>query len=102
MPATPLLTYERCESSESVVRATAAVVGAHADRTERDHALRQTVLHAVRPLNDVTSHVWCGTVDGDDRQSRQGLMDLTDVPPPRDVTVLTCGPLPFMRHVRAG
>ena len=34
MPATPLLTYERCESSESVVRATAAVVVAHADRTD--------------------------------------------------------------------
>jgi len=34
VPATPLLTYERCESSESVLRATAAVLGAHADRTD--------------------------------------------------------------------
>jgi nitric oxide dioxygenase len=29
-------------------------------------------------------------------------MDLSDVPLPDDVQVFTCGPLPFMRHVRAG
>ena len=78
------------------------VVVAHADRTEHDHALRQNVLHAGRQLDDFTSHVWYETVDGDDHQSRQGLMDLTDVPLPEDVAVFTCGPLPFMRHVRAG
>ena len=29
-------------------------------------------------------------------------MDLSEVPLPDDVQVFTCGPLPFMRHVRAG
>lgn len=28
-------------------------------------------------------------------------MDLSDVPLPDDVQVFTCGPLPFMRHVRS-
>ena len=78
------------------------VVVAHADRTQHDHALRQTVLHAGRQLDDFTSHVWYETVDADDHQSRPGLMDLADVPLPDDVAVFTCGPLPFMRHVRAG
>ena len=78
------------------------VIVAHADRTHHDHALRQTVLHAGRQLDDFTSHVWYETVDGDDHQSQQGLMDLSDVPLPDDVAVFTCGPLPFMRHVRAG
>jgi len=77
------------------------VIVAHADRTQHDHALRQTVLHAGRQLDDFTSHVWYETVDGDDHQSQQGLMDLSDVPLPDDVAVFTCGPLPFMRHVRA-
>ena len=77
------------------------VIVAHADRTQHDHALRQTVLHAGRQLDDFTSHVWYETVDDDDHQSQQGLMDLSDVPLPDDVAVFTCGPLPFMRHVRA-
>ena len=78
------------------------VIVAHADRTEHDHALRQTVLHAGRQLDDFESYVWYETVDVDDHQSRQGLMDLSDVPLPDDIQVFTCGPLPFMRHVRAG
>ena len=77
------------------------VIVAHADRTQHDHALRQTVLHAGRQLDDFTSHVWYDTVDGDDHQSQQGLMDLSEMSLPDDVAVFTCGPLPFMRHVRA-
>lgn len=77
------------------------VIVAHADRTQHDHALRQTVLHAGRQLDDFTSHVWYETVDGDDHQSQQGLMDLSEMSLPDDVAVFTCGPLPFMRHVRA-
>ena len=77
------------------------VIVAHADRTQHDHALRQTVLHAGRQLDDFTSHVWYETVDDDDHQSHQGLMDLSEMSLPDDVAVFTCGPLPFMRHVRA-
>ena len=35
------------------------------------------------------------------RALAQGYMDLTEVPLPDDVQVFTCGPLPFMRHVRS-
>ena len=41
------------------------------------------------------------TVDEGDTHSRQGFMDLTDIPLPNDIQVFTCGPLPFMRLVRS-
>jgi nitric oxide dioxygenase len=28
-------------------------------------------------------------------------MDLSEIPLPADVQVFTCGPLPFMRHIRS-
>ena len=77
------------------------VIIAHADRTAQDHALRETVLHAGRQIDDFTAYTWYETVNADDNRSRQGLMDLSQVPLPDDVQVFTCGPLPFMRHVRS-
>jgi nitric oxide dioxygenase len=77
------------------------VVVAHADRTASDHALRETVLHVGRELDDFTSYTWYEEVDAADRGARSGWMDLAEVPLPDDVQVFTCGPLPFMRHVRA-
>jgi nitric oxide dioxygenase len=77
------------------------VIAAHADQTARDHALRNTVLFAGRQIDEFTSYTWYESVDPDDHESRQGLMDLSDVPLPPDVQVFTCGPLPFMRHVRS-
>jgi nitric oxide dioxygenase len=77
------------------------VIVAHADRTARDHALRETVLHVGRQIDDFTAHTWYETVAEDDHRSRQGLMDLSEVPLPDGVQVFTCGPLPFMRHVRS-
>jgi nitric oxide dioxygenase len=77
------------------------VIVAHADRTAQDHALRETVLHVGRQLDDFTAYSWYETVEPDNNRSRQGFMDLTDVPLPDDVQVFTCGPLPFMRHVRS-
>ncbi len=76
------------------------VIVAHADRTAQDHALRETVLHIGRQLDNFTVHTWYETVDPADRRSHTGLMDLTAVPLPDDIQVFTCGPLPFMRHVR--
>jgi nitric oxide dioxygenase len=76
------------------------VIVGHADRTAADHALRDTVLHVGRQIDDFTVHTWYETVDPEDHRSRQGYMDLSDVPLPDDVQVFTCGPLPFMRHVR--
>jgi nitric oxide dioxygenase len=77
------------------------VIIAHADRTAQDHALRDTVLHVGRQLDDFTAYTWYETVNPDDHRSRQGLMDLADIPLPADIQVFTCGPLPFMRHIRS-
>ena len=76
------------------------VIVAHADRTSKDHALRETVLHAGRQIDDFTSYTWYESVDSNDHRSRTGLMDLTDVALPEGVHVFTCGPLRFMRRVR--
>jgi nitric oxide dioxygenase len=77
------------------------VIVAHADRTAQDHALRDTVLHVGRLIDDFTAYTWYETVDAADHRSKQGLMDLSEVPLPDDLQVFTCGPLPFMRHVRS-
>ena len=77
------------------------VIVAHADRTAQDHALRDTVQHVGRQLDDFTAYTWYETVDPGDTRSRLGLMDLSEIPLPDDVQVFTCGPLPFMRHVRS-
>ena len=76
------------------------VIVAHADRAAKDHALRETVLHVGRQIDDFTAYTWYETVEAGDTRARQGYMDLTEVPLPDDVQVFTCGPLPFMRHVR--
>jgi nitric oxide dioxygenase len=77
------------------------VIVAHADRTSQDHALRETVLHVGRQLDDFTVYSWYETVDPDNTRSKQGYMDLSEIPLPEDVQVFTCGPLPFMRHVHS-
>jgi hypothetical protein len=77
------------------------VIVAHADRTAQDHALREIVLHVGRQLDDFRAYSWYETVDPNDPRSRQGFMDLSEIPLPGDVQVFTCGPLPFMRHIRS-
>jgi nitric oxide dioxygenase len=77
------------------------VIVAHADRTAQDHALRETVQHLGRQLDDFTAYTWYEKVDPGDTRSYSGYMDLSLIPLPGDVQVFTCGPLPFMRHVRA-
>lgn len=77
------------------------VIVAHADRAAQDHALRNTVLHVGRQIDDFTAYTWYEDVDPHDHLSRQGLMDLSVVALPADVQVFTCGPLPFMRQARS-
>ena len=74
------------------------VIVAHADRRAQDHALRETVLHVGRQIDDFTAYTWYESVDPADHRSNQGLMDLSEVPLPEDVQVFTCGPL----HVADG
>jgi nitric oxide dioxygenase len=77
------------------------VIVAHADRTAGDHALRDTVLHVGRQLDNFTSHTWYEVVDPSDTQSSAGYMDLSGLELEQDLQVFTCGPLPFMRLVRS-
>ena len=77
------------------------VIVAHADRTAQDHALRETVAHVGRQLDNFSVHTWYETVAPNDQRSSSGLMDLSKLELPEDVQVFTCGPLPFMRHVRS-
>lgn len=77
------------------------LIVAHADRTAQDHALRDTVLHVARHIDNFTAYTWYETVDPGDDRSQQGLMDLSQIPLPDEIQVFTCGPLPFMRHVRS-
>ena len=88
---------------EHIVRTQPArrVIVAHADRTRDDHALRETVRHIGQQLDDFTTYNWYEDVDPRDTKSMQGLMEIDRIPLPPDVQVFTCGPLPFMRHVRA-
>ena len=53
------------------------VIVAHADRTAQDHALRDTVLHVARHIDNFTAYTWYETVDPADQRSRQGFMDLS-------------------------
>jgi len=76
------------------------VIEAHADRTAQDHALRQTVQRMGHQLDNFSSYTWYEHVDPDDSSSREGHMDLSDIPLPDNVHVFTCGPLGFMRHIR--
>jgi len=77
------------------------VIVAHADRTAQDHALRDTVLHVGRQIDDFAAYTWYETVDAADNRSKQGLMDLSEITLDDEIQVFTCGPLPFMRHVRS-
>jgi len=77
------------------------VIIAHADRTAGDHALRDTVLHVARHIDNFSAFTWYEKVDADDEASSQGYMDLSGLDLPPDLQVFTCGPLPFMRHVRS-
>ena len=75
----------------------------HADRTARDHALRETVMHVGRQIDNFTANTWYEKLDPGEANAREGLMDLSEIPLPPDIQVFPCGPLPFMRpRVAAG
>jgi len=77
----------------------------HAAADEESFALRQQVVDDVRLLPNGAVHVWferteqCSLpVDG----VHAGMMDLAEVDLPDDALWYLCGPLPFMKDVRAG
>ncbi|MCX2730510.1 hypothetical protein OOZ19_09675 [Saccharopolyspora sp. NFXS83] len=74
----------------------------HADRSERTHARRAEFDQFVAKLPDATAHVWYEEPEGAEHPGdRTGLVDLGTVDIPDGTTVYLCGPLPFLRAVRA-
>ncbi|MDK9499549.1 FAD-binding oxidoreductase [Streptomyces katrae] len=71
----------------------------HADRSPADHALRADHRALTHKLADATARFWyeAGAEAGDST----GLVDLTAVPVTPGTRAYLCGPLPFMRSVRA-
>ncbi|WP_449065172.1 globin domain-containing protein [Planomonospora algeriensis] len=71
----------------------------HADRSKAEHALREDMKRLAEALPGGERVFWyeegpCGC-------ARPGRMDLSDVEIPEGTVVYMCGPLPFMRDVRA-
>lgn len=77
------------------------VILAHADTSAASHALYETVRGTATRLASVDTHLWYEDLAGaDGRDAAQGLMDLSTLEIPQDVSVFMCGPLPFMRSAR--
>ncbi|GII79916.1 hemin transporter [Sphaerisporangium rufum] len=80
---------------------TRQVIVAHADRSPARHPHRAELAHLVAALPGAGLHLWYEE-PGAGTGHRTGLMDLAGVELPANVTACLCGPLPFMRSVRAG
>ncbi|MFI7409950.1 globin domain-containing protein [Streptomyces sp. NPDC049627] len=74
----------------------------HGDRSPAGHALRDDHEAYAGKLADASVHFWYET-DADDAEEshRTGLVDLTDIDVAKGTRAYLCGPLPFMRAVRA-
>lgn len=77
----------------------APVTVVHADRSPADHALRADHEAYAAKLPDASVHLWYEREAP--AHARTGLADLTDVPVAPGTRAYLCGPLPFMRAVRA-
>ncbi|MDC2952930.1 FAD-binding oxidoreductase [Streptomyces gilvifuscus] len=78
----------------------APVTVVHGDRSPADHALRADHEAYAGKLPDAAVHFWYerDATEG----TRAGLVDLDAVDVPAGTRAYLCGPLPFMRAVRAG
>ncbi|HEX5566894.1 MAG TPA: globin domain-containing protein [Streptomyces sp.] len=73
----------------------------HGDRSQATHAFRDQLRLLAGKLPDATTHVWYEIPEGPWPADRTGLVDLSGIDVPPDVRAYLCGPLPFMRSVRA-
>ncbi|MCD9874807.1 globin domain-containing protein [Streptomyces guryensis] len=80
---------------------TRQVLVLHADRSPADHALRTETRELVEQLPDARALFWYERPGAEEPDAREGLMDLSGVELPDGATVFLCGPVPFMRDVRA-
>ncbi|WP_340380429.1 globin domain-containing protein [Streptomyces sp. SS7] len=77
----------------------APVTVVHADRTPATHALRADHEAYAAKLPEASVHLWYEREAPEG--AAEGLVDLTDVTVPAGTRAYLCGPLPFMRAVRA-
>ena len=77
------------------------VVTVHADRTQTSHAFRGELEQLVAALPDAAAHVWYEEPAQPWPAERTGFVDLGTVPLQPGTTAYLCGPLPFMRAIRA-
>ncbi|GAA3771846.1 FAD-binding oxidoreductase [Streptomyces coacervatus] len=73
----------------------------HADRSPADHALRTETHELVEQLPGARAVFWYERPGAEEPGAHEGLMDLSGVELPDGAMVFLCGPLPFMREVRA-
>ena len=73
----------------------------HGDRSPADHALRADHTRLTDRLPDASAHFWYENPAPGHPADRTGLVDLTDLVVPAGTHAYLCGPLPFMRTVRA-
>lgn len=80
---------------------TRPVLVLHADRSPADHALRAETSQLVEQLPGARAVFWYEQPGAEEPNSREGLMNLDGIDLPESAKVFLCGPLPFMRDVRA-
>ncbi|MFE3454667.1 globin domain-containing protein [Nonomuraea sp. NPDC059194] len=81
------------------IGSTRRVLFLHADRSPADHALREDTERLIAALPGAERILWYEEAPSDDAHT--GQMDLTGVEIPEGAVAYMCGPLPFMRGVRA-
>ncbi|WP_149830046.1 globin domain-containing protein [Streptomyces tailanensis] len=80
---------------------TRPVLVLHADRSPADHALRTETGKLVGQLPEARAVFWYEHPEPEEPDAREGLMNLDGIELPENATMFLCGPLPFMRAVRA-
>ncbi|MFI1443135.1 globin domain-containing protein [Streptomyces fructofermentans] len=79
----------------------APVTVVHADRSPAGHALRAEHEEYTAKLPDAAAHFWYERPEPGHPADRTGLVDLSGVAVASGTRAYLCGPLPFMRAVRA-
>ncbi|MEV6104969.1 globin domain-containing protein [Streptomyces sp. NPDC051940] len=77
------------------------VIAVHGDRDEFSHAFRTDLLQLTGKLKSGEAHVWYEHPVTPWPAGRTGLVDVSGLHIPPGTTAYLCGPLPFMRAVRA-
>ncbi|UNZ15997.1 globin domain-containing protein [Streptomyces sp. 891-h] len=85
----------------AAIRSPRPVQMLHADTCPAEHALRTETRELTARLPHGEAVFWYERPEAAEPGARTGLMDLDAVAVPEDATAYLCGPLPFMRTVRA-